>query len=251
MRSLRFAPIVRKALLAAALTCLAAPAVANVITDWDAKAVAVAAPAPVGQRELAMVHVAMFDAVNSIERRYRPYLVQLTAPKTTSQEAAAAAAAATVLVGTPSRGSRRAEGRAGDLPRRDCGRRSEVGRHQARRGGRRKGPAGARKRRRQCAGRLSTQDQARRLCADTDHRCLGLAEPHAIRPDQAVAISTAAADLAREQGMGRRLQRDQGLWRQDQHQAFAAADGDGPLLADGGRAGLSPGPAPARRGKDR
>ena len=99
MRSLRFAPIFRKALLAAALTCLAAPAVANVITDWDAKAVAVAAPAPLGQRELAMVHVAMFDAVNSIERRYRPYLVQLTAPKTTSQEAAAATAAATVLVG--------------------------------------------------------------------------------------------------------------------------------------------------------
>jgi hypothetical protein len=99
MRSLRFAPIFRKALLAAALTCLAVPAVANVITDWDAKAVAVAAPAPLGQRELAMVHVAMFDAVNSIERRYRPYLVQLTAQKTTSQEAAAAAAAATVLIG--------------------------------------------------------------------------------------------------------------------------------------------------------
>ena len=99
MRSLRFAPIFRKALLAAALTCLAAPAVANVITDWDAKAVAVAAPAPLGQRELAMVHVAMFDAVNSIERRYRPYLVQLTAQKTTSQEAAAASAAATVLIG--------------------------------------------------------------------------------------------------------------------------------------------------------
>src|ERR1700704_6227440 len=98
MRSLRFAPIFRKALLAAALTCLAVPAVANVITDWDAKAVAVAAPAPLGQRELAMVHVAMFDAVNSIERRYRPYLVQLTAQKTTSQEAAAAAAA-TVLIG--------------------------------------------------------------------------------------------------------------------------------------------------------
>ena len=99
MRSLRLAPIFRKALLAAAVTCLAVPAVANVITDWDAKAVAVAAPAPLGQRELAMVHVAMFDAVNSIERRYRPYLVQLTAQKTTSQEAAAAAAAATVLIG--------------------------------------------------------------------------------------------------------------------------------------------------------
>jgi hypothetical protein len=39
----------------------------------------------------------MFDAVNSIERRYRPYLVQLPAAATTSKEAAAAAAAATVL----------------------------------------------------------------------------------------------------------------------------------------------------------
>ena len=76
-----------------------APARANVITDWDAKAVAVAAPGAAGQRELAMVHVAMFDAVNSIEPRYRPYLVQLTTPKATSQDAAAAAAAATVLAG--------------------------------------------------------------------------------------------------------------------------------------------------------
>ncbi len=47
MRSLRFAPIFRKALLAAALTCLAVPAIANVITDWDAKAVAIA-PAAAG-----------------------------------------------------------------------------------------------------------------------------------------------------------------------------------------------------------
>src|ERR1043166_2147238 len=91
--------IFRETLLAGALTCLAVPAVGNGITDWDNKAVAIVPPAPLGQRELAMVHVAMFDAVNSIERRYRPYLVQLTAPKTTSQEAAAATAAATVLVG--------------------------------------------------------------------------------------------------------------------------------------------------------
>jgi hypothetical protein len=96
--SLKLIAIFRKALFACTLTCLAMPAVANVITDWDTKAVALVAPAPVGQRELAIVHVAMFDAVNSIERRYRPYLVQLTAPKTTSQEASAATAAATVLV---------------------------------------------------------------------------------------------------------------------------------------------------------
>jgi len=80
-----------------------APAGANVITDWDAKAVAFAAPGSTGEREVAMVHIAMFDAVNSIERRYRPYLVQLATPKATSQEAAAAAAAGTVLAGLPAR----------------------------------------------------------------------------------------------------------------------------------------------------
>jgi len=61
-----------------------------VITDWDAAAVAVAAPGAQGQRELALVHVAMFDAVNSIDRRYRPSFGQLASPRTTSQEAAAA-----------------------------------------------------------------------------------------------------------------------------------------------------------------
>jgi hypothetical protein len=99
MINLTLISTLRKALLAGTLTCLAVPAVANVITDWDTKAVAIVAPAPLGQRELAMVHVAMFDAVNAIERRYRPYLVQPTALKTTSQDAAAATAAATVLAG--------------------------------------------------------------------------------------------------------------------------------------------------------
>jgi hypothetical protein len=75
------------------------PAEANVIADWDVKAVAVAAPGAPGQRELAIVHIAMFDAVNSIERRYRPYVVQLATSKATSQEAAAATAAGTVLAG--------------------------------------------------------------------------------------------------------------------------------------------------------
>jgi hypothetical protein len=74
-------------------------AFANVITDWDEKGVAVVAsmPAHTAQRVMAMVHTAMFDAVNSIERRYRPYLIQMPADPTTSREAAAAAAAAAVL----------------------------------------------------------------------------------------------------------------------------------------------------------
>jgi hypothetical protein len=82
-----------------------AAALANVITEWDEKAVTVVTPmASLGgtvpymaQRFMAMVHCAMFDAVNSIEQRYQPYLVQLPANPATSKEAAAAAAAAAVL----------------------------------------------------------------------------------------------------------------------------------------------------------
>jgi PAP2 superfamily len=95
----------RKILIAVAMIGMAQSAFANVITDWDEKAVAVVAPmATLGgtspymaQRMMGMVHAAMFDAVNSIDRRYRPYLVQLPADPATSREAAAAAAAAGVL----------------------------------------------------------------------------------------------------------------------------------------------------------
>ena len=47
---------------------------------------------------MAIVHIAMFDAVNSIEPRYKPHLVRLTATPDASEEAAAAAAAAAVLI---------------------------------------------------------------------------------------------------------------------------------------------------------
>jgi hypothetical protein len=78
---------------------------ANVITDWDDKALVLATPMAsfggtspyMAQRMMAMVHAAMFDAVNSIERRYQPYLVQLPADPATSKEAAAAASAAALL----------------------------------------------------------------------------------------------------------------------------------------------------------
>src|SRR5262245_1864433 len=88
------------ALIGASLAVtLSAPARANVITDWDEEAVAVVMPTGTypAQRWMGMVHVAMFDATNSIARRYRPCLVQLPAAPTTSKEAAAAAAAATIL----------------------------------------------------------------------------------------------------------------------------------------------------------
>src|SRR5206468_1783013 len=96
---------IRSVLVAVALIAPAPSAFANVITDWDEKAIAAVAPMSsfggtnpyLAQRMMALVHVAMFDAVNSIERRYRPYLVQLQAAPSTSKEAAAGAAAAAVL----------------------------------------------------------------------------------------------------------------------------------------------------------
>jgi hypothetical protein len=45
-----------------------------------------------------MLHLAMFDAVNSIKHRYKPYGAQLMAAPDASQEAAAASAAGAVLM---------------------------------------------------------------------------------------------------------------------------------------------------------
>jgi hypothetical protein len=93
----------RWALPILAIAGLAQPVSADVITDWNEKTVAFVTKGgmlpPQAERVMAMVHVAMFDAVNSIERRYRPYLVQFPVSKDTPKPAAAAAAAATVLVG--------------------------------------------------------------------------------------------------------------------------------------------------------
>jgi len=87
-------------LLAAFLVSPLTTASANVVTDWDEKAVVLIQPRmvpPVAYRAMAIVHIAMFDAVNSIEPHYRPYYAQLPAPRETSKEAAAAAAAGAVL----------------------------------------------------------------------------------------------------------------------------------------------------------
>jgi hypothetical protein len=77
------------------------PARADVITDWNRFAVPIVTAyylnAP-GYRELAMVHVAMFQAINTIEPRYQPYRAKLEPQPGASKDAAAAVAAARVLV---------------------------------------------------------------------------------------------------------------------------------------------------------
>ncbi len=92
-----------KILFATALTALSAGAArADVIMDWNTKADAIAAEKQIlpaqHSRALSMLHVAMFDAVNAIERRYVPYKLTLSADRSTSKEAAAAAAAYDVLL---------------------------------------------------------------------------------------------------------------------------------------------------------
>jgi hypothetical protein len=91
----------RNFLTAVALLGLAPTASADVVTDWNEKAVAFVVARNMGpppaERVLAMTHAAMFDAINSIERKYRPYLIQLPADNSVSREAAAAAAAASIL----------------------------------------------------------------------------------------------------------------------------------------------------------
>jgi PAP2 superfamily len=94
--------VTRMNLIASLLVGLSVAANADVITDWNDKVVTAgvkASQAPfVHTRSAAIVHVAMFDAVNSIDRRYTPYRVQLSAAPGTSREAAAAAAAHFAMV---------------------------------------------------------------------------------------------------------------------------------------------------------
>ena len=93
-------------LITLAVAALAAPGVAraDAVTDWNliaSNAIVVTAgqPPPVSVLHFAMVHGAVYDAVNAIDRGHRPYLVQPASNPTDSKEAAAATAAFRVLVG--------------------------------------------------------------------------------------------------------------------------------------------------------
>jgi hypothetical protein len=97
---------IRLSLIALAFVTLTSPpaARADAVTDWNAIAsdsiVATAGQPPqVSSLSFAMVQGAVYDAVNAIDRGYRPYLVQPPSQPTDSKEAAATTAAFRVLVG--------------------------------------------------------------------------------------------------------------------------------------------------------
>ena len=50
-------------------------------------------------RNFAILHAAIYDAVNSVDRTHEPYLISVHAPRDASETAAADAAAHTALIG--------------------------------------------------------------------------------------------------------------------------------------------------------
>ena len=88
-----------------ALISLQVASLADVVTDWNQitlstqAAVPGASRTPPASRALAMVHAAIYDSVNAIDRKYTAYAVDAHAPDGASPEAAAAAAAHRVLLG--------------------------------------------------------------------------------------------------------------------------------------------------------
>src|SRR5262245_14414754 len=82
------------------LSALAARA--DVVLDWDDLALDCIRNDTTGPttstRNLAILHTAIYDAVNSVLRTHQPYLLQLDAPTNTSAEAAAVGAAYEVMM---------------------------------------------------------------------------------------------------------------------------------------------------------
>ena len=90
------------AIVVASLGANAASESTDVVLDWNVIALKTTAAAPFNPpletRNLAIVHAAMFDAVNSIVGNSPGYVVRLRAPAHASAEAAAVAAARVTLV---------------------------------------------------------------------------------------------------------------------------------------------------------
>jgi PAP2 superfamily len=98
----RLLPVI--ALVSAILTAFAAPAAGDAVTVWNENAgIAATVTCPFvsphhESRMYAMMHVAIHDALNAIDRRSRPYAFDAQAEVSASPDAAVAAAARHVLV---------------------------------------------------------------------------------------------------------------------------------------------------------
>ena len=92
--SLRFSTLI--AALAIGLTPLASAS--NPVIDWNQIALSTALTTPGTQIYLTYVNLAMYDAVNAIDRRYQQYGPEFHGPRDASKEAAAISAAYQTLL---------------------------------------------------------------------------------------------------------------------------------------------------------
>lgn len=96
--------LLKRALLitgTAALLSVPQIARADVVTDWNTIAISTVSADTLPNRQsrdMAMVHAAMFDAMNAIRPYYTPAMISIMAKGYASREAAAAQAAHDVLV---------------------------------------------------------------------------------------------------------------------------------------------------------
>src|SRR5688572_31218749 len=91
----------RAGLALCALSICTGTASADAVSDWNEitlSAVTASRPGPIGMLDVALVHVAVHDAVQAFEHKYEPYYVDIKATKG-SRSAAVAAAARDVLAG--------------------------------------------------------------------------------------------------------------------------------------------------------
>lgn len=90
------------AFLALSMALFVAPARADVITDWNVASFEVMNAANVGgapaARAVAIVHVAMADAVNAVQNRYTRYAYKGALQPSASAEVAASSAARSTLL---------------------------------------------------------------------------------------------------------------------------------------------------------
>ena len=205
--------------LALLLTVPLATAGANVITDWDEKGIAVVQtkmPPPSSYRVMAMVHLAMFEAINAIEPRYKPYKTNLSASPDTSKEAAATAAAAMVL-------RKLVPDAANDVQTAATAELAAVPDGDAKTNGVKLGEQAA-------TVLLEARDKDGFSAADAyrPRTTAGVYIPTPLTvgaqfPGMTPFAMTSASQFE-ERAMGERLQRDQGARRKEQHEAHAAAE---------------------------
>src|SRR5438045_9593067 len=90
----------RRIALCTVLVPVALAARADVITDWNRIAIPIVTSYGLGAppyRELAMMHIAMYESINALEPRYQPYRQKLEPPAGASRDATAAGPAARML----------------------------------------------------------------------------------------------------------------------------------------------------------